>query len=926
MASIFRRGGKLVLAVVLASTMAFSTTKNVYAQEIEQSTSYRTVTEVFDWGPATTKVIVDLGKKVDKGSVNTDTFRVHVARAENRTNTTILGDKEGDRKITKVYVSDKDGNAVASGDYVVIEMEVGPDVSIASPINYSLTTSFNGWVKCDYTIAQQKDISSESGTISGLVINTYAGDIKPIVDNFKLAQATYDNVTLKYSNYAPTKDNAKHPLVVWLHGAGEGGTDGLLPIMGNKADNFASKEVQAYFGGAYVLAPQTPTFWMDGVNGFGDGTSKYENALMSLIKDYVANNRDIDTSRIYIGGDSNGGYMTMLMARDYTDYFAAAFPTCEALKDTLIKDSDIEKMKNIPIWFTAAKTDTTVPVNDYVVPTYNRLVKAGAKNVHLSLFDNVVDTTGIYKKADGSPYEYMGHWSWIYVYNNQCMDTINGKRTTIMEWLAAQAKVQPTNYTTVTEVEDWRPAITKVIVNLGQKVDQGLIATDTFKVHVLRTENRPNTQISGVSEGERKVVRAYVSDKDGNSVPSGNYAVLEMEIGPDISLGSPINYSVTSGLNGWITSNYTITQQRDITTNNQIIRGLVGNVFAGGTNGLLDKFTTSQATYTNVTLHYSSFAPSKDNKKHPLIIWLHGGGEGGTDGIMPIAGNKAVNFASNDLQAYFNGAYVLAPQAPTYWMDGINGKADGTSKYEAALMSLIKEYVANNPDIDTSKIYIGGDSNGGYMTLLMARDYTDYFAAAFPTCEGLKDTLISDSDIQKLKNLPIWFTAAKTDNVLPPAIYAVPTYDRLIKAGAKDIHFSFFDKVLDTTGLYKKVDGTPYEYNGHWSWIYVYNNQCIDTISGKSTTIMEWLASKAISKATPIIPTNTTNTTTQSPTTSVPTQTPTTKTTPSSASQSSAALSSTASPQTGDTAPIVLLSILMLASLVGGGVLLRKKQ
>jgi len=40
-----------------------------------------------------------------------------------------------------------------------------------------------------------------------------------------------------------------------------------------------------------------------------------------------------DTNRIYIGGDSNGGYMTMLMIRDYPSYFAAAFPTCEALRD-----------------------------------------------------------------------------------------------------------------------------------------------------------------------------------------------------------------------------------------------------------------------------------------------------------------------------------------------------------------------------------------------------------------------------------------------------------------------------------------------------------------------------------------------------------------------------------------------------------------
>ncbi len=430
--------GKILMAFILAPIMIFSSNTSVFAADT-QTTSYRTVTEVFDWGPAVTKVIVDLGKVVNQNSVSTDTFKAHVVRTENRFKTKVLGDAEGDRKVIKAYVSDKDGNAANSGQYVVLEMQVGPDVSLGSPINYDIATSLNGWVNCDYTITQLKDIASESGLISGLIVNKCTGSIKKIVDDFTVGKETNDNVTLAYSSYAPAMNSGKHPLIIWLHGIGEGGTDGLLPICGNKADSFASKDTQAYFGGAYVLAPQAPTFWMDGFLNFGDGTSRYEKPLMSLIKNYVANNKNIDTNRIYIGGDSNGGYMTMLMVRDYSNYFAAAFPTCEALNDKLITDDQIEKMSNMPMWFTAAETDTTVPPVSYVIPTYNRLVQAGAKNVHFSFFDKVVDTTGLYKKADGTPYEYMGHWSWIYVYNNQCKTAINGNTTTIMEWLADQS-------------------------------------------------------------------------------------------------------------------------------------------------------------------------------------------------------------------------------------------------------------------------------------------------------------------------------------------------------------------------------------------------------------------------------------------------------------------------------------------------------
>ncbi|MGD8190891.1 prolyl oligopeptidase family serine peptidase [Brevibacillus ginsengisoli] len=431
---------KTAMLCTLAAAMVLPFSMSASAGQVKpQPTSYRTIIEVKDWGAVISKVIVDLGRPVPTNSVTTDTFKVHVVRTDKRLTNPFL--KEGDRKVTKAYVSDKNGNpAVKTGNYVVLEMQIGPTVSLGSAINYDAKGSeLNAWNDNKYTITQQKDIKTSSGKISGLVVHTFGGETRELVNQFTTGKATNDNVTLTYASYTPAKDNKKNPLIIWLHGSGEGGTDPTIPISANKVVNFASKDIQAYFGGAYVLAPQTPTFWMDGFAGFGDGTSKDERSLMSLINNYVANNKDIDPNRIYIGGDSNGGYMTMLMIRDYPNYFAAALPTCEALKDTLIREEDIQKMKNIPIWFTAAKTDNVVPPNDYVVPTYNRLVKAGAKNVQLSLFDNVHDTTGLYKKEDGTPYEYHGHWSWIYVYNNECIAKINGKTTTMMEWLAAQS-------------------------------------------------------------------------------------------------------------------------------------------------------------------------------------------------------------------------------------------------------------------------------------------------------------------------------------------------------------------------------------------------------------------------------------------------------------------------------------------------------
>ena len=197
--------------------------------------------------------------------------------------------------------------------------------------------------------------------------------------------------------------------------------------------------------------------------------------------------------------------------------------------------------------------------------------------------------------------------------------------------------------------------------------------------------------------------------------------------------------------------------------------------------------------------------------------------------------------AESPIQDYFGGAYVLAPQCPTAWMEGYEGWADGKPIYEDILMALIKDLVASNPNIDQNRIYVGGDSNGGYMTLCLARDYPGYFAAGFPVCEGLNDRLISNGDLENIAKTPLWFVAAKTDTTLPPDINSVPTVARLREIGA-NVHFSYYDDVHDTSGLYKKDDGTPHVYAGHWSWIYVHNNEVEEVINGRTVKLFEWLA------------------------------------------------------------------------------------
>ena len=65
---------------------------------------------------------------------------------------------------------------------------------------------------------------------------------------------------------------------------------------------FADEFLQRYFDGAYVLAPQSPIYWMHGYKSFGDGTSINEETLIGLIKAFIEENKNIDKNHIYLGG------------------------------------------------------------------------------------------------------------------------------------------------------------------------------------------------------------------------------------------------------------------------------------------------------------------------------------------------------------------------------------------------------------------------------------------------------------------------------------------------------------------------------------------------------------------------------------------------------------------------------------------------
>ena len=376
--------------------------------------------EGFEFGPAIVGVKLNFEGKVKKGDLQGKQFVVKT----NRSN----------RTVKSVDLCDQEGQIIDAEEsrYVRISLEMrysgwGPSDG-ASCFTYA--NSVNNWTD---------NITAEAQLASGQTLKVgddeYTSSFKFSTIRSRIVLSTRDwgeakshtaeGYTLTYKDYqtdALREDGVLNPLVIWLHGAGEGGTDPDIAILGNDVTELGNPQIQSHFikgqqKGAYVLAAQTPTMWMNsgsGSNNGGTGHSIYTKTLKSLIDKFIADNGDIDTKRIFVGGCSNGGYMTMEMAVNYGNFFRGFYPCCEAYSDSFVEDSDIAKLKDLPMWFVHAANDRTVNPSNFTLATYQRLINAGGKDIHLSYFTDVRGTQG---NPRGNNYD--GHWSWIYIFRDE---------------------------------------------------------------------------------------------------------------------------------------------------------------------------------------------------------------------------------------------------------------------------------------------------------------------------------------------------------------------------------------------------------------------------------------------------------------------------------------------------------------------------
>jgi predicted peptidase len=225
------------------------------------------------------------------------------------------------------------------------------------------------------------------------------------------------------------------------------------------------------------------------------------------------------------------------------------------------------------------------------------------------------------------------------------------------------------------------------------------------------------------------------------------------------------------------------------------------------------RFSANTYVEKGDTLRYRMLYPDANKyRKYPLVIFLHGSGERGSDNEAQLKWG-VMNFAS-DQNMSLHPALVVAPQCPEKmsWGNSARGKVVGQLTLNAEpsqpmrlLMGLIKQLIATMP-VDTNRIYITGLSMGGFGTYDALERYPSLFAAAVPVCGGGDTTRVA-----AIAHIPMWIFQGAEDPAVDPA-YALQMLEALTKAGA---HPGF----------------TQYPEVGHFSWIGAYSDPAM----------MDWL-------------------------------------------------------------------------------------
>ena len=198
-----------------------------------------------------------------------------------------------------------------------------------------------------------------------------------------------DGVEHRYQVFVPTRSasGGKPPVILFLHGSGERGNDGVKPTMAGLGP-YVRAHAQDF--PAIVVFPQAAedSEWM-GAN---------VDMAMTML-DAATREFDGDERRRILTGMSMGGYGTWEMALRHPKRFAALVPVCGAINQHSTRALYVTEvagkpdpyaavatqLRDVPIWiFHGAKDDVVLPDDDRLLA--KAFAAAGAKDARYTEF------------------------------------------------------------------------------------------------------------------------------------------------------------------------------------------------------------------------------------------------------------------------------------------------------------------------------------------------------------------------------------------------------------------------------------------------------------------------------------------------------------------------------------------------------------
>jgi len=217
----------------------------------------------------------------------------------------------------------------------------------------------------------------------------------------KFERTVKKRIEANYLLYLPSdySDAAKKrwPLMLFLHGAGERGTN-LTKVAAHGPPKLVAEGKKDF--PFIIVSPQCPT------------GERWRNDVLTALLDDVMTRYRVDTNRLYLTGLSMGGYGTWALATEYPERFAAVAPICgggEIVPILLAGTKKKAAMKSLGVWAFHGGKDPVVKL-DESEKMVNAFKQIGATDVRLTVYPDATHDSWTETYENPKLYEWLlGH-------------------------------------------------------------------------------------------------------------------------------------------------------------------------------------------------------------------------------------------------------------------------------------------------------------------------------------------------------------------------------------------------------------------------------------------------------------------------------------------------------------------------------------